>query len=83
MKNIGLRTQRDWLHHMVDISKTLYMHVEKAAASGCLQKHIKCLKEQLQKMHKNTREGCEYLGIEHKPLVFPDAGQEYIFIPTL
>ena len=44
---------------MVDISKTLYMHVEKAAASG------------------------EYLGIEHKPLVFPDAGQEYIFIPTL
>ena len=59
MKNIGLRTQRDWLHHMVDISKTLYMHVEKAAASG------------------------EYLGIEHKPLVFPDSGQEYIFIPTL
>lgn len=59
------------------------MHVEKAAASGCLQKHIKFPKEQLQKMHKNTREGCEYLGIEHKPVAFPDAGQEFIFIPTL
>lgn len=68
---------------MVDISKTLYMHVEKAAASGCLQKHIKFPKEQLQEMHKNIREGCEYLGIEHKPVAFPDAGQEYIFIPTL
>jgi len=70
------------LRDIVDISESLCMHVEKAAASGCLQKHIKFLKEQLQKMHENTEEGREYLGIEHKPLGFPnDAGQEYVFIP--
>lgn len=74
----------DELRDIVDISQTLYMHVEKAATSGCLQKHIDFLKEQLQKIHKNIEEGCEYLGIEHKPLVFPnDAGQEYVFIPPL
>lgn len=69
---------REGLRDIVDISQTLYTHVKKAAASGCLEKHIEFLKEMLQGMDERIEDACSYLGIQHQPLVFlDDADQRY------
>lgn len=67
---------REGLRDIVDISQTLYTHVQKAAASGCLKKHIEFLKEQLQGMDEGIEDACSYLDIPHQPLVFPDGASQ-------
>lgn len=60
------------LGDIVEISRSLYMHVKNAAANGYLQHIVIQLKEKVQNIDENIEDACRFLRIPHQPLIFPD-----------
>ncbi|KAJ5366084.1 hypothetical protein N7541_000025 [Penicillium brevicompactum] len=70
------------LHHVVDLSQSLYDKVKDAAHRGYLEPELDRLKVLLQSIDDHIKDACEEMVIPNQPMVFSkDADRRYIFSP--